>query len=776
MMRHISKSEFTTVSAYQPKHKMAFLSVFAAGALILLSVSLGASEAPELVWLAAPMGLALLACMAFGVFRLKRRNDLIAAFNAIYQAAPGPALLTDDAGWVIVGNAAATNHANCDEMTTISDVIEDVAHDPESVVYRLLRKAKIGEEVVENLGDDSGMRVKARRLDGAFVLWRLYQAIPPRNLSSDGAPFAYARFNPSGVVSARNETFAELNYNHRHKIREMVFSLSEGGSCFGEIELEPDDRRHIAIAPHVYGGLSAFLIETDNQNGVASSTLLDAFPAALVTLSADGAIASANHAAKAMLGRAAEVGVDFRRVFQSHGRPLSVRLADTAIGSGVDGPEQVRGLIDGKEVFLHLSLTQSPYVADDHVIAMLTDATQLHTLEQQFVQSQKMQAVGQLAGGVAHDFNNLLTAIVGHCDLLMFRADASGPDFADLTQIKQNANRAAALVRQLLAFSRKQTLTPKQANVLDTMNELAHLLGRLLGEKVHIEQDSEEALWPVWIDEQQFEQVIVNLAVNARDAMPEGGILTLTYRNLVLTEALRRDRAIVPAGDYVRIEVADTGSGIPEDKVLNVFEPFYTTKRQGEGTGLGLSTAYGIIKQMGGYIFVENGPVCGALFTIYLPRHTPTFEPVEPEHEPELEHEADDVTGSSAILLVEDEAAVRAFARRALAMRGYDVTDVDSAEAALSVLADRDFNVDLVVSDVVMPGMDGPTWVREARKARPDMPVIFISGYAEDIFGAGGDDLGQYRFLPKPFSLDELTVAVKTALNENDCGAGLTTG
>ncbi|MGB0507521.1 MAG: response regulator [Pikeienuella sp.] len=724
---------------------------------------LGISAAPSLIWVVIPIGLMAAVAVTVGLLRMKRRNDVIAAFHQIYGSASDAALLSNDGGWVIAANAAARDGLSVEGLITVSDLILDKAGDPEGVAYRLMRKVSVGAEVAENLSLDNGVRLTARKLGDTVVLWRLSLASPPKSISGDGAPFAFARFDPSGAENARNEGFAELSFDQRRRVREAVFGLSEQGLCFGEIEIAPDDQRQLAIAPHAYGGVSAFLIEPGDPVGAANTTLLDAFPAAMVTLSADGTIASANHAAKAMLGRAAEAGMDFRKVFQSHGRPLSVRLADAAVCAGVDGPEQVRGLIDGKEMFLHLSLTQSPYVADDHVIAMLTDATQLHTLEQQFVQSQKMQAVGQLAGGVAHDFNNLLTAILGHCDLLMFRADASGSDFADLTQIKQNANRAAALVRQLLAFSRKQTLTPKHANVLDTMNELAHLLGRLLGEKIRIEQDSEDMLWPVWIDERQFEQVIINLAVNARDAMPDGGVLALTYRNLVLTEALRRDRAVVPAGDYVRIEVADSGTGIPHDKILNVFEPFYTTKKQGEGTGLGLSTAYGIIKQMGGFIFVDNGLVCGAIFTIFLPRHTKAIEP-EPIVVGTVEHTRD-VTGSSSVLLVEDEAAVRAFARRALTMRGYDVTDADCAEAALDILSDEAFKFDLVISDVVMPGMDGPSWVMEARKARPDLKVIFISGYADDVFGAGICDLGEFTFLPKPFSLDDLTMTVKSVLS-----------
>jgi len=393
---------------------------------------------------------------------------------------------------------------------------------------------------------------------------------------------------------------------------------------------------------------------------------------------------------------------------------------------------------------------------------VLSDTTEQKTLEQQFVQSQKMQAVGQLAGGVAHDFNNLLTAILGHCDLLMLRSDASTPDYADLTQIRQNANRAAALVRQLLAFSRKQTLQPQSVGIGDTLAELSHLLNRLIGERIVMKLNHEDGLWPVWIDKQQFEQVIVNLVVNARDAMPEGGAVTLSCANNSLSEEMSRDRAVVEPGDYVQIQVSDTGMGIRPDRLDKIFEPFFTTKKVGEGTGLGLSTAYGIVKQMGGFIFVDSAEAKGTTFTLLLPRAA--SEQIE-EAQVETENKAADLTGSGVILLVEDEAPVRAFGSRALQMRGYQVMEADCAEAALQCLEDCDYQVDLVVSDVVMPGIDGPTWVREARKTRPDLPVVFVSGYAENVFRKSKEDVGADRFLSKPFSLDQLSTEVKAALD-----------
>jgi two-component system, cell cycle sensor histidine kinase and response regulator CckA len=392
------------------------------------------------------------------------------------------------------------------------------------------------------------------------------------------------------------------------------------------------------------------------------------------------------------------------------------------------------------------------------LLAVFSDATELKTLEAQFVQSQKMQAVGQLAGGVAHDFNNLLTAINGHCDLLLMRHDVADQEHGDLMQIRQNANRAAALVRQLLAFSRKQTLRPTVINLQDTLGELTHLLNRLLTDKVTLRIEHGPDLSLVRVDERQLEQVIMNLVVNARDAMPRGGEVRITSRNVHLHRDLHRDRAVILRGDYVVVEVADSGHGIPDGKLNKIFEPFYTTKQVGEGTGLGLSTAYGIIKQTGGFIFADSPPGQGAIFTIYLPAYDRIETPPVVDPEPKR---ARDLSGRGLVLLVEDEDPVRSFAARALRLRGYTVVEAASGEEALEVLQDPDLHIDVMLSDVIMPGLDGPAWVREAQKTRPGAKVIFMSGYAEDAFVGGDSGVPGSAFLPKPFTLNELTQKVK---------------
>jgi two-component system cell cycle sensor histidine kinase/response regulator CckA len=374
-----------------------------------------------------------------------------------------------------------------------------------------------------------------------------------------------------------------------------------------------------------------------------------------------------------------------------------------------------------------------------------------------------MQAIGQLAGGIAHDFNNLLTAIAGHCDLLLLRHGPEAPDFADLEQIRQNANRAAALVGQLLAFSRKQTLKPERLDLEDVLSDLTHLLNRLVVERVelrleHLGRQTGRPLGTIRADRRQLEQVLINLAVNARDAMPAGGSILIQTEPVTLGEPLRRDRASVPAGDYSVVRVIDRGSGIAPEHLQKIFEPFFTTKRVGEGTGLGLSMVYGIVKQSGGFIFVDSTLGEGATFSLYFPVY---------EGEAVEEPGASDARrttlrqGDGVVLLVEDEAPVRAFAGRALRLRGYTVLEAADAEEALSLLDDPGLEVDVFVTDVVMPGMDGPSWVRQARETRPNARVVFMSGYAEDSLSEEQARIPNSVFLPKPFSLNQLAETVQ---------------
>ena len=384
-----------------------------------------------------------------------------------------------------------------------------------------------------------------------------------------------------------------------------------------------------------------------------------------------------------------------------------------------------------------------------------------------------MEMVGQLAGGIAHDFNNVLSAIMMATDFLLNAHKPTDPSFQDIMQIKQNANRAAALVRHLLAFSRKQTLRPQVLDLGESLSDIENLLKRLIGEKVKLEVVHGRDLWPIKVDLSQFEQVIVNLAVNARDAMPEGGKLTVRTANVTAEESGQLAYKGMPAADYVRIDISDTGTGIPADIVDKIFEPFFSTKEVGKGTGLGLSTVYGIVKQTGGFIYVDCEAGEGTSFHIFLPRHHPELGGRRPRVRPQtarprsLPAEARpraDLTGQGTILLVEDEEGLRSLNARGLRSRGYSVIEASNGVEALEALEQKNGAVDLVVSDVVMPEMDGPTLLKTMRGRNPDLKIIFVSGYAEDAFDKSLPENQQFAFLPKPFTLSQLVAAVKETM------------
>jgi len=414
-------------------------------------------------------------------------------------------------------------------------------------------------------------------------------------------------------------------------------------------------------------------------------------------------------------------------------------------------------------------LFASPFMpgpdGESRAILYMVDTSEQKALQSQFNQAQKMQAIGQLAGGVAHDFNNLLQAIMGNCDLLLMRHPAGDPSFAEINEVRQNSVRAAGLVRQLLAFSRQQTLQPKVLALSEMLTELALLLRRLVGERITLKVEHAPDLWFVRADEGQISNAIMNLVVNSRDAMPpEGGTVTIRTSNLTLSTPRPIGHGQMPAGDYVLITVSDTGMGIPIENQVKIFEPFFTTKAVGQGTGLGLSTVYGVVKQSDGFITVASQPGKGATFSIYLPRHI-AAQAAEPAADADSVQALRDITGQDTILLVEDEDAVRSFAARALRMRGYTVLEAPGGEAGLEIVRHHPGGIDLLVTDVVMPNMDGPTLVRAARRLRPEMRIIYMSGYAEDAFRRNEEKVEELHFLPKPFGLKQLVAKVKDVLS-----------
>ncbi len=439
-------------------------------------------------------------------------------------------------------------------------------------------------------------------------------------------------------------------------------------------------------------------------------------------------------------------------------------------GGATHSADMAVRLKDHPEEPVALTIAGARGLGDAAVLLSLKDNSEESRLKREVAQATKMQAVGQLAGGVAHDFNNILTAIIGHCDLMLMRHAPGDSDYDDIQQIRTNSNRAASLTRQLLAFSRQQTLRPQILQLPDVVSEVSNLLKRLLGERVRLDVTHGRNLGPVRADPGQLEQVVVNLAVNARDAILEnepagGGILTIQTRAVSMADARALNNDILPAADYTALIISDNGTGIPPEILPKIFEPFFTTKELGKGTGLGLSTVYGIIKQSGGYIFADSPPGGGAKFSIYLPVHA---APAMPTAKAIPEKPAARVTtpwGSGTILLVEDEDMVRAVAERALSRQGYTVIAAENGEAALEML-DKHGKPDLLISDVVMPTMDGPTMVGLVRKRYPDLAVLFMSGYAEEQLRKS-ITLPNVGFLPKPFSVQQLAEATQAALSRD---------
>lgn len=473
------------------------------------------------------------------------------------------------------------------------------------------------------------------------------------------------------------------------------------------------------------------------------------------------------------------------------GRPAQDVLASEALGRTGDAGERTRiedGLAevlagrgnvqpieitsgDQKQFTCRVFLSPLAAVSGGAAAALyVIDATEQKQLEDRVSQAQKMEAVGNLAGGIAHDFNNVLTAIIGFSDLLLQTHRPSDPSYKDIKNIQSAAYRAANLVAGLLGFSRKQT---QQVSVFD-LNELTSdmraMLKTQVREKIDLQFQAGRDLWYVRADSNQLYQVILNLARNARDAMPDGGKLTIRTRNVTERESQRMSPAAgFTPGEYVLLEISDTGTGMSPEVMAKIFEPFFTTKGIGKGTGLGLASVYGIIKQSGGFIFPESELGKGTTFKIFLPRYVVEDNEEAPPVRPQAiapgrkDVNATDLTGTGRVLLVEDEVEVRQFAVRALKRQGYQVLEATDGVEALEIMAANEGMIDIVVSDVVMPEMDGPALFKELRQRNPSIKVIFVSGYPNEAFreSMGSDN---FAFLPKPFSLPQLAAKVKEEL------------
>jgi len=457
------------------------------------------------------------------------------------------------------------------------------------------------------------------------------------------------------------------------------------------------------------------------------------------------------------------IGQDFRRFLDDESKQLVVdRYLRRQRGEDVPSRYEFNVVRkDGEKRRVEISTTVIKDSAGKvQTVAQILDITERKRLEEQLLQAQKMEAVGRLAGGVAHDFNNLLTAITGYSELLLMRIHEHDPLRKDLEQIRKAADRAASLTRQLLAFSRRQILQPRVLNLNAVVADMEEMLQRLIGEDIDLVTVLHPELGRVKADPGQIEQVIMNLVVNARDAMPQGGKLTIETANVVLDEDYVRRHVGVEAGSYVMLAVSDTGVGMDEDVQSHLFEPFFTTKETGKGTGLGLATTYGIIKQSNGHIWVYSEPGQGTTFKIYLPRVEESIEPVTP-----VLALTESLRGTEIILLVEDEDAVREPARRVLVQNGYTVLEARHGEEALRVCEQHEGTIHLMVTDVVMPEMSGRELAERLALLQPEMKVLYISGYTHNAIASHGVLEPGIAFLQKPFTPDALVCKVREVLD-----------
>jgi two-component system cell cycle sensor histidine kinase/response regulator CckA len=435
---------------------------------------------------------------------------------------------------------------------------------------------------------------------------------------------------------------------------------------------------------------------------------------------------------------------------------LMGRLADAPLRAGVFRHRKK----DGSPIDVETLGNPLSFYGRPAVMVLANDITERRRLEEQFRQTQRMEAVGQLAGGVAHDFNNLLTVITGYCELLFHSLTDRIPDLRRVQEIHRAAARAASLTRQLLAFSRKQALEPPVLDHDEVVQGMVPMLSRLLGEHVHLNTPRAPLIGRVKADSGQIEQVVMNLAINARDAMPDGGTLTIALADVELDAAPRGGDVALRSGPHVMLAVGDTGCGMDAATRARIFEPFFTTKEVGKGTGLGLATVYGVVQQSDGAIQVESEPGRGATFRIYLPRVKPVA--VAGEVAAALEEAA---SGRETVLVVEDEKAVRALEAEVLAGHGYNVLVAGDAQEALAIEERCEGPIALLVTDVVMPGRSGRELVQEFARRRPGARVLYVSGYANDAFVGGGLLEAGTWFLQKPFSPEALARKVRDVLD-----------
>ena len=730
--------------------------------LLLASFSLSVALSTGPFWQAVLAGTAaillVVALTRFVRFAFHLSHVRIAARMSAAFLEDGDAIfITDQKGRIHSVNQSAAQFAAATDMDEVLGCIGPVAAGPHG--------RKLEGPLAEVVAAEQDVRAGLWNGPLGFGLrfWRIRTA-PDRTVCP---PIPIFRLSPAGTVIGRNAPAARLPLGQPTTIEEILersgrLRTTGGGrtSAAGTVvhDMTSDDGDRFAL---VLPG------EPGNPTQPEQASI-EHLPIPLLRLREGGAIEAGNRRASEFLNHDLTGEVRFGDLVDGLGRGTAEWVNAVLNGGCASRAETVHVTHASKETHARVTLARVLTPDGPRVLAVLSDATELKTLEAQFVQSQKMHAIGQLAGGIAHDFNNVLAAISGHCDLLRLRDDLRPEARADLDQISRNADRAAGLVGQLLAFSRKQELGSEPLDLTTTLSDLTHLLDQLVGPRVRMEYSHDPDLAAVLGDHRQLEQVLMNLVLNARDAMGEGGgTIRITTRNRTLADPLDMEVVELPAGRYVTVQVEDEGAGIPPDVLPRIFEPFFTTKPQGQGTGLGLSTVYGIVKQSGGYIFAGPRDGGGTTFTLWFPSIDASSSASEERPDERTDDPGSREGGSErgTVLLCDDEPSMRRFAAQALRLRGFEVIEAESGEQALDCLGEMKVPPDVLVSDVIMGGLDGPAWTRHALESHRGLPVVFMSGYTEGALDRVGDSIPQAEFLAKPFPLDVLISTVERALH-----------
>lgn len=793
--------------SFRPRHRRSpgLPAMLALGAATVVSVGFGWEELGGEDFILAVIALIAGFAVAFMVWRLSRSAD-VALASTVADWGMVRAIFTDSSDAIAITNRSG-------RLVCCSPCYETMADGPpppralsfEGKGGELLTEAcraawRDGEAAVVELTLDGRRFSALLRRCGQHedhIAWRFREIVEedalerartltlgPVGFRLGEAGVMMALVDATGNLIAANQVFARRTLSVEDPVSLIGVPIVDllRTDVDGTIRLarDEDDAPALRIIP------IPFDTEVAEGDGPTVFLILDEDPEAVTAAAARGAATHHLHGLLAMLPLGlALVERDGRFLFlnEAFARAAAITPADQIVypsdlvveedkgtvsdavrrfagGRALPGDLAVR-LKSRPDEPVALTIANAKGLGDAAVLLSLKDDSEQSTLKRQIAQATKMQAVGQLAGGVAHDFNNILTAIIGHCDLMAMRHTPGDIDYDDIQQIKHNSNRAAALTRQLLAFSRQQTLRPQVLQLPEVISEISNLIRRLIGENITLEVKHGRNLGLIRADPGQLEQVIVNLCVNARDAMPDGGRLTVQTYAVSASEVRRMRSDIMPVADYTALKITDTGIGIPQEILGKIFEPFFTTKEVGKGTGLGLSTVYGIVKQTDGFIFADSEVGHGTSFVVYLPVHHATA--AAPVQAPARVETNADLWGTGTILLVEDEAMVRAVAERALTRQGYKVLMAGNGEEALEVLEREEGAIDLLISDVVMPAMDGPTLVRHARERLPDLKVLFMSGYAEEQLRKS-IDIERVNFLSKPFSVQQLGQAARDTL------------